>query len=105
MAQSINSVQHMRILPRVRAFCGWHDMFAHAQDILIPIVELKHGRCTAKRCASLGSMLTLSCSLSQNTVYIGGLPQLCFDMEPSVYLTRVSAEGLHFSAFHWEMSH
>ena len=45
----------------------------------------------------LGSVLT-----SSKTVYIGGLPQLCFDMEP---FSSVSAEGLHFSAFHLCLFH
>ena len=37
----------------------------------------------------------LVCSLSQKTVYIGGVTQLCF----SLASTCLSAKGLHFSAF------
>ena len=60
-----------------------------------PIVELKTWQMLSERCASLGSVLYLICRLCR-LVFL--------NFASSLVSTRVSAEGLHFSAFHCDCS-
>ena len=83
---SISSTYNTCAYFRVRAFCAWHNLFEHVQDILIPYQTYcwaKTWLMHSERCTSLGSMLTSSTAFHRRLfIYLGCLPQLCFDMEP-----------------------
>ena len=84
--------------------CSPSHLGSFITKLTTPIVELITWQMHNERCASLGSMLTSSAAFHRRLCRSVFFLNFALTWNPSVASALISAEGLHFSAFHLKCS-